>query len=173
MKGELFRSRSFQLKHSRITHSGQGQSMNKFTQKTVIVPWDFSPLSKSALEAALEMVDSPDKIKVIHVTPYPAATEYGMVWGLLTETDIQGNLVKSFQQEMRDCNLPEVEFTAEFGDPGSRIADFAKTKDAGLVVISSHGHTGLSRLFLGSVAERVVRLSPCPVLVLRGHDEAE
>ncbi len=53
--------------------------MNKFTQKTVIVPWDFSPLSKSALEAALEMVDSPDKIKVIHVTPYPAATEYGMV----------------------------------------------------------------------------------------------
>ncbi len=144
--------------------------MKKYTKKAVVVPWDFSPLSKSALEAALEMVESPDKIEVIHVTPYPAATEYGMVWGTLTETDIQGNLAKSFQQEMEDSNFPDLNFTAEFGDPGSRIADFAKTKGAGLVVISSHGHTGLSRLFLGSVAERVVRLAPCPVLVLRGNE---
>ena len=129
-------------------------------------------MSKSALRAAIEMVDSPEKIEVIHVTPYPAATEYGMIWGALTETDIQSNLRKSFNKEMKDANFPELSFTAQFGDPGSRIADFAESKNAGLVVISSHGHTGLTRLFLGSVAERVVRLSPCPVLVLRGNEKA-
>ncbi|MEZ6094353.1 MAG: universal stress protein [Pirellulaceae bacterium] len=59
-----------------------------------------------------------------------------------------------------------------FGDPGSEITRFAKENDAGLIVISSHGRTGVSRLLLGSVAERVVRLAPCPVLVLR-DDSAE
>jgi nucleotide-binding universal stress UspA family protein len=147
--------------------------MKKYTLKSVVVPWDFSDMSKSSLEAAIEMVDSPEKIEVIHVTPYPAATEYGMVWGTLTEFNIQENLEKSFKQAMEDGSFPELKFTAKFGDPGSKIADFAKEKDAGLIVISSHGHTGLSRMFLGSVAERVVRLSPCPVLVLRGNQGEE
>jgi nucleotide-binding universal stress UspA family protein len=143
--------------------------MNKYIAGTVIVPWDFSELSKSALKEALELVDSPEKIEVIHVTPYPATTEYGMIWGTFTEVEIRENLKKSFLEETTTDGLPALSFTAEFGDPGSQIAEFAKSKKAGLIVISSHGHTGLSRLFLGSVAERVVRLAPCPVLVLRGH----
>ena len=145
--------------------------MNKYTQNTVVVPWDFSPMSRSALEAAIDMVETTDKIEVIHVTPYPPVNELGMVWGSMTEPTIQENLENLFQQEVDDGNLPELKFTATFGDPGSGIAEFAKDKGAGLIVISSHGHTGLSRLFLGSVAERVVRLAPCPVLVLRGNDE--
>lgn len=145
--------------------------MKKYTLNTVIVPWDFSPMSKSALEAALEMVDSPDKIEVVHVTAYPAATEYGVIWGTMTEDTIRENLEKSFKKEMTTKEFPELKFTAVFGDPGSRITELAKERDAGLIVISSHGHTGLSRLLLGSVAERVVRLAPCPVLVLRGLEE--
>jgi len=129
-------------------------------------------MSKSALKAAVEMVESADQIEVIHITPYPASNEYGMIWGTLTEPDIQANLEQSFDKEMKaNADIPQVSFTTEFGDPGSRIVEFAKRIDAGLIVISSHGHTGLSRLFLGSVAERVVRMSPCPVLVLRGSEE--
>lgn len=145
--------------------------MKKYTLNSVIVPWDFSPMSKSALEATLEMVDDPGKIEVINVTPYPAATEYGVIWGTLTEENIQENLVEAFKKEMSKGEFPDLNFTVMFGDPGSTIARFAKSKNAGLVVISSHGHTGLTRLLLGSVAERVVRLSPCPVLVLRGGEE--
>ena len=145
--------------------------MNKYTKGTVIVPWDFSELSKAALLEAIELVDTTDAIEVIHVTPYPATTEYGMIWGSFTEVEIRENLEKSFKEESADSGFPDLKFTAEFGDPGSRIAEFAKSKDATLVVISSHGHTGLSRMFLGSVAERVVRLAPCPVLVLRGKEE--
>lgn len=144
--------------------------MKKYTQNTVVVPWDFSPMSKSALETALEMVDTPEKIEVIHVTPYPSAMEYGVIWGTMTEDKIKENLEKAFKKEADESGFPKLKFTAQFGDPGSRIAEFAKSKEAGLVVISSHGHTGLSRLMLGSVAERVVRLSPCPVLVLRGNE---
>ena len=56
----------------------------------------------------------------------------------------------------------------EFGDPGNQIVDFAERISAELIVIPSHGRTGIERLLLGSVAERVARLAPCPVLVLRG-----
>lgn len=145
--------------------------MKKYILNSVVVPWDFSPMSKSALETTLEMVDDPEKIEVIHVMPYPAATEYGVIWGTLTEENIQENLMEAFQKEICESDFPDLNFTVMFGDPGSTIARFAKSKNAGLVVISSHGHTGLTRLLLGSVAERVVRLSPCPVLVLRGVEE--
>ena len=56
---------------------------------------------------------------------------------------------------------------AKVGDPGHEIAEFAEEIDAELIVIPSHGRTGLTRLLLGSVAERVVRLAHCPVLVFR------
>ena len=53
------------------------------------------------------------------------------------------------------------------GDPGSEIAKLATDIQANLIVIPSHGRTGFKRILLGSVAERVLRLSACPVLVLR------
>ena len=53
------------------------------------------------------------------------------------------------------------------GDPGHEIVKYAEEIDADLIVIPSHGRTGLTRLLIGSVAERVVRLAHCPVLVLR------
>ena len=59
-----------------------------------------------------------------------------------------------------------------FGDPGYRIAEHAQRLGAELIVTPSHGRTGLERILLGSVAERVIRLSHCPVLVLRSSLEA-
>ena len=53
------------------------------------------------------------------------------------------------------------------GEPAHGIADYAQEKKAELIVIPSHGRTGITRLLIGSVAERVVRLAHCPVLVLR------
>jgi nucleotide-binding universal stress UspA family protein len=53
------------------------------------------------------------------------------------------------------------------GEPAHGIADYAQDKKAELIVIPSHGRTGITRLLIGSVAERVVRLAHCPVLVLR------
>ncbi len=141
--------------------------MSVFTSQPVVVPWDFSDQSSDALEKALELVDSPQQIIVVHVTSYPAVTEPSVVWGTYSEDSIRENLRKSFRKTMPTDRDYELEFVSLFGDPGSEITQLAADRNAGLIVISSHGRTGLSRLLLGSVAERVVRLAPCPVLVLR------
>lgn len=57
----------------------------------------------------------------------------------------------------------------EAGPPAPAIVRSAKAERAGLVVIGTHGRTGLPRLLLGSGAERVVRLAPCPVLTVARH----
>lgn len=146
--------------------------MNKYLQKTVVVPWDFSDMSESALKATLEMVDDPKKIEVVHVTAYPATMEPGVVWGSITDDTITKNLEDAFAKFADEAGVGELKFTTLFGDPGSRITEQAAQQDAGLIVISSHGRTGLSRVMMGSVAERVVRLAPCPVLVLRQKENS-
>lgn len=145
--------------------------MSVFTKKPIVVPWDFSEMSSRALTKALELVDSPDQIHVVHVTPYPSAVEPSVVWGAYTEENIQQNLLKSFRKEVPEESHPGLQFITFFGDPGSQITKHAQKIDAGLIVISSHGRTGVTRFLMGSVAERVVRLSPCPVLVLRNDPE--
>lgn len=142
--------------------------MSLLSGKAVVVPWDFSQLSHQALRKALSLTGDASLIHVVHVTQFPPVMEPGMVWGTLDEESIMKQCHASFQkvqQEHADYN--GVHFTTLLGDPGLTVADFAKEKNAELIVISSHGHSGLSRLLLGSVAERVVRLSHCPVLVLR------
>lgn len=140
--------------------------MKNFTKDPIIVPWDFSDMAEKALETAVGLAASPSQIEVIHVTSYPSSVEPSIVWGTYSEDTIIENLHKSFQDEVGE-GFREIGFTALFGDPGSEIAKFAESKKAGLVVISSHGRKGITRLLLGSVAERVVRMAPCPVLVLR------
>ena len=141
--------------------------MSVFTEKKIVVPWDFSDMSKDALKRAVELADSNEQIEVVHVTPYPATMEPSVVWGTYSENDIRENLGESFKTEIPVDQYPGINFTAFFGDPGTEIANFAKDVNAGLIVISSHGRTGVQRFMMGSVAERVVRLAPCPVLVLR------
>ncbi|MCH2182307.1 MAG: universal stress protein [Mariniblastus sp.] len=141
--------------------------MNTFTSKTIIVPWDFSETSRQALNKAVEIAGSSAQVKVVHVTPYPDTIEPSMIWGDYDENDIRSNLKTSFFASVSQADYPGLEFFAVFGSPGSEIADFAEKHDAGLIVISSHGQTRLERFLIGSVAERVIRLAHCPVLVLR------
>ena len=145
--------------------------MSVFTKQPIIVPWDFSEMSTNALAKAVELAESPDQIHVVHVTPYPSSVEPSVVWGTYTEQNIQDNLRHSFRKEVPEEKYPGLMFISFFGDPGTEITKHAQKIEAGLIVISSHGRTGVSRLLLGSVAERVVRMSHCPVLVLRNESE--
>jgi universal stress protein A len=56
------------------------------------------------------------------------------------------------------------------GRPAYEIVEAAKRLDTDLIIISTHGHTGLKHVFLGSTAENVVRYAPCPVLTVREHE---
>ncbi len=136
--------------------------------KTVVVPWDFSEMSRSALNEVLEMVEDRSQIKIVHVTYLPSAYEYSIVWNSVTNDEIVSRVEEEFRKSVRnDERLKGIDFTTMFGEPGSRICDYASQCDAGLIVMSSHGRTGFSHLLLGSIAERVVRSAPCPVLILR------
>ena len=65
------------------------------------------------------------------------------------------------------------EWAVTFGDPAQAILDTAKERGADLIVMGTHGRRGLSHVLLGSVAERIVRLSPVPVLTVSGKAERE
>jgi len=66
-----------------------------------------------------------------------------------------------------ECHGIEVEETIVHGDAASEIVRVAKERGVDLIVISSHGRTGLGRILFGSTAESVVRHAPCPVLVVK------
>ncbi|HEY7308620.1 MAG TPA: universal stress protein [Gemmataceae bacterium] len=80
----------------------------------------------------------------------------------------------ALERAVRDLNMTDVRIVPEVaeGTPFEEIVRFARDKEIDLIVMGTHGHTGLAHLFLGSVAEKVVRRAPCPVLTVR-HPEHE
>ncbi len=136
-------------------------------KKCVAVPVDFSDDSFAALDAALEMVDSPAGVHIVYVLPILDPAEPGVIWTTVDNSSRSRHAEDAMRERLADKKYQGVSITIRFGDPGSEIAHFAQEKKAELIVLPSHGRTGLTRLLIGSVAEKVVRLAHCPVLVLR------
>jgi len=141
--------------------------VNWLPKKRIVVPVDFSDQSFDAVDTALHMVAKPEDVLVVHVLQKMLATEPGVVWGAVEDATRSENVKKSLAERFEDEKYEGMKWTVLFGDPGQEIAALAKDVDAELVVLPSHGRTGIRRLLIGSVAERVVRLSHCPVLVMR------
>lgn len=139
-------------------------------KKKVLVPTDFSAQADQAILDTLDMVDSPGDISVLHVAPpmasYPVA-DPAIVWESITEEARAKRIGESFHQHIKDSRAEDIHFSVVFGSPGEEIADYAEQHGADMIVMPSHGRSGLKRLLLGSVTERVVRSAHCPVLVLR------
>jgi nucleotide-binding universal stress UspA family protein len=141
--------------------------MSWIPKRNVVVPVDFSDESCAAVDTALELVDSPSALHVIHVLPELLAAEPGMIWDAVDDNSRRNHAVEALKTRFADEKYAGADLAIAFGDPGHEIADFAKSRNAELIVLPSHGRRGISRVLLGSVAERVVRMSHCPVLVLR------
>lgn len=138
-----------------------------FPKQTVIVPVDFSPESLEAIDVGLQLVDQPAHLHVVHVVIDITPLEAGEVWGVIDpQTRIQ-QMQKVLDQRLADAKFAGIQKAVLMGEPAHGIANYAQEQHADLIVIPSHGRTGLTRLLIGSVAERVVRLAHCPVLVLR------
>jgi nucleotide-binding universal stress UspA family protein len=133
----------------------------------VLVPLDFSEEALKALKETLDYVGDASKLYAVHVLPRREVTEPGVVWDTLTDDARKENVTKAFQEKLGDPKYADIHFHVSIGDPSAEILDYAKTNSIQLIVMPSHGRTGLSRFFIGSVAERVVRYAHCPVLVLR------
>lgn len=141
--------------------------MTWFPKKSVVVPVDFSAESIAAIDVGLALVDQPSHLHVVHVVIDITPLEAGEVWGVIDPQTRIEQLEKALKQRLSDPKYAGVQHAVVMGDPAHGIANFAEEKKAELIVIPSHGRTGLTRLLIGSTAERVVRLAHCPVLVLR------
>ena len=141
--------------------------MSGLQAKTIVAPVDFSDKSISALRAALDIANSPSDVHAVHVISEFNAADVDGFWERIDNSTRRRHAAKMLRKQLSDENNSQVQIDVEVGDPGRRVADFAKRISADLIVMPSHGRTGLSHMLLGSVAERVVRLSHCPVLVLR------
>ena len=142
--------------------------MTWFNGKRILVPFDFSDASIDAVRMALELAESPDEVHLLHVLLELPATDPAVVWDALDETKRIDHTREAMQNRLSDEGISGPKLDVGVGSPGQVVADLATEIEAGLIVIPSHGYTGIKRWFLGSVAETVVRLAKCPVLVLKG-----
>lgn len=139
--------------------------MSWLPRKCVVIPYDFSEQSLEAVRLGREFVKDAGSVHVIHVLPELTATEPGVIWSTIDDASRMTHAKEAMEERLQD--FPGVQLKVAFGDPGHMITDLASEVSADLIVIPSHGRTGVKRLLLGSVAERVARLAHCPVLVLR------
>ncbi|MDJ0656670.1 MAG: universal stress protein [Xanthomonadales bacterium] len=141
---------------------------------TVVVPIDFSGQGAHAVSEALSLVDDPSAVHLVHVMlpgAHMSYGDYGAAWTSPVDDSVREKAIQEhFARYMADNNWPGMDWTIRMGDPGSEIVDYANELKADLIVIPSHGYHGFKRLLLGSVAERVIRLASCSVLVLRRED---
>jgi universal stress protein A len=142
---------------------------------TVIAPTDFSELGDAALPFALRLAaDHQAGLILLHVLDaYPIPSPlYAHYYPMPTRS--QQRRAERKARELLQARLlrgqpahRRIQMLVVHGDPAGEILRVAEKSAAPVIVIASHGRTGLSRLALGSVAEKVVRASPCPVLVVR------
>lgn len=136
-----------------------------FSDSTIIAPWDFSEHAQVTLGFLLKHVPAKD-IRVICVLQRPDPFTFAEAWGEKAERRAHDNCVEQFWGVMEKSRFPGLQFTAEFGEPATEIVRFAKTLNADMIVMSTHGRTGIKKLMLGSVANRVSQLARCAVLLL-------
>lgn len=150
-----------------------GQS-SPFCIQKILVPVDFSECSRKALRYAVPFAKQfGASIALVYVTQINYAVgEFGMVDSPLMEGQLRDAADAALEKLLREEIGGAVPATKQtrIGRPASEIAAAAKEMDADLIIISTHGHTGLKHVFLGSVTENVARVAPCPVLVVREEE---
>jgi len=144
--------------------------MSLFPATKLVVPVDFSELSTRALETAAPMVAEIGGLYAVHALPPIPYGEPGVMTGLITEHTRVENARRALEtilDEVGAKGAHAVILSESSGNAAYAIAQYADQIDAEVIVLPSHGRTGLARIAIGSVAERVVRFAKCPVLVLR------
>ena len=140
--------------------------------KKILFPTDFSHTGDAALALATSLArDSRAKLLIVHVEEPPVAYGGGeMYYGM---PDPATEDLRRMLYEIKPAD-PAVEYEHHLvtGDPAAAIARLAGSEGVDLIVMGTHGRSGLLQVLIGSTAERVIRTSPCPVLTVRpaGHD---
>jgi len=143
--------------------------------RRVLHPSDFSPASRAAFAHAVASAkaDRAELLLVHVITPVVPLVGDGYVSPTVYD-DLQRSILASGQKQLDTLVAKAKAAGARArgllleGTPADGIVRTARSKRADVIVMGTHGRSGLARLFLGSVAERVVGTAPCPVLTVRG-----
>jgi nucleotide-binding universal stress UspA family protein len=142
--------------------------------KRILVPTDFSPASDIAFTYAVDMAARDgaaiDLLHVLDAAGFAAAYPDGVYVELpALRAQAIRQATSNLDEAARRCATADVKATTHvlIGTPASSIAAEAKADDCDLIVMGTHGRGAFAHFMLGSVAERVVRTAPCPVLTLR------
>ena len=135
--------------------------------KTILFPTDFSPASDAAFGYAVSLArDSNSRLLILHVdnlqVAYTGADMY-----LPPSTVPSHEVEKQLRSVVPPDKCVACEHRLVIGTPAEEIVQIAADEDVELIVMGTHGRTGITRLLMGSVAEAVVRKAPCPVLTLK------
>jgi nucleotide-binding universal stress UspA family protein len=139
--------------------------------KTIVVPTDFSDSSQMALHYALDLVADDGRVILCHVVDDVPLT-YGYVGISLDTPELRTKLASEAEKQLRSI-IPsgtegvDIDVRVLHGSPSNEIVELVRLEIADLVVMGTHGRAGVSHLLLGSVAEKVMRKSPSPVMVVR------
>ena len=141
--------------------------------KRILVPIDFSDYSKNSLKYAVNFVNSfhADLYLIYVVEPVIYPPDFSM--GQIAIPSIDAEIDKRAFEELNNLAKAEIPVDVKCkciiktGKPFLEIIETAEEENVDLIIIASHGHTGMEHILFGSTAEKVVRKAPCPVLTLR------
>jgi nucleotide-binding universal stress UspA family protein len=162
-------SRQYPLEH----FNGAASSRPTLTIQNILVPTDFSDHSTVALSYAIRFAGQLGaRITLLHVIKPALATPEAGVWC----PDIESEYQIADAAERTAARICEREKLSHSilkqtlvwtGAPSETITETARDQNSDLIIIATHGRTGLAHALLGSCAEKIIRQAPCPVLVVR------
>lgn len=138
--------------------------------REILVPVDFSDCAEKALTYAIPFAKQFDaRITLLHVVQlnYLVGTEFATVDYTFVEKDLRTQAARQLERLSGLSERVTCKTEVRTGQPVVEIVEAAKRLQTDLIIISTHGRTGLKHMLLGSVAENIVRHAPCPVLVVR------
>lgn len=145
--------------------------------KHILVPTDFGESAERALDYAIALaMKSDSKLTIVHASFLSPSSYTAHSEGIYWPTD---DLMKAGKEALEETlanakkRYPRAEAVNTSAEPCQSILETAKECGADLIIMGTHGRRGISRLLLGSVAEKIVRLSPIPVMTISGKAEQE
>ncbi len=150
------------------------------TPKHFLIPHDFSPYADQAVSYAIDLAKALHaNVTLLHIIQsLPLAVGIGDASAALADSylqDLENTANQSMEEARRRVKQAGLQCDAIVlhGVPFQTIIEVAGDKHIDLIIMGTHGRTGLTHVLMGSVAEKVVRLAPCPVLVIREHQGAQ
>jgi len=172
----MSKKRALPRKQRRVRKAGK-KGVAYLGIQHILVPIDFSGHSKNALKYAIpyavQFNARLDLLYVVEPTIYPADFSFGQV-GF---PNIEEELRKRGSEELNALLRTEIkgrieaEAAVRTGKPFYEINEYARENGVDLIIIATHGHTGVEHMLFGSTVEKVVRKAPCPVLVVRNSEQ--